>query len=314
MPERNAHHLERYLLKDENLVIAVHRHWAVVTEPVALAVAGLGIAVWLSSTLDGRAAQLGDLAWWLWFALLGRALFYLWEWRREWFIATDRRLLLVYGFFIRQVDMMPLGKVTDMTYHRSIPGRLLGYGTFVLESAGQDQALSNLRFIAQPDSTYKSIVSQIFHREDDDSDDDPDDDYDYDDERTAPMPRLEADPTQRRGIAERLQRIVKGKPAAVDMTRTAQRSSPVQEVARKPRRGLRRHREDKPGQAGAPGRVPRGASVIAQDDADTDSLELGMLRDGGQTIYRSSNSDGTDALDYSYDSPRDDPTGMWGTR
>ena len=32
------------------------------------------------------------------------------------------------------VAMMPLLKVTDMTYDRSLLGRIVGYGTFVLES------------------------------------------------------------------------------------------------------------------------------------------------------------------------------------
>lgn len=296
MSERSPQHLERYLLKGENLVVAVHRHWATVTEPIALALVGLVVAVWLSSTLSGRLTQLGDLAWWLWFALLGRALFYLWEWRREWFVATDRRILLIYGLVIRKVDMMPLGKVTDMTYHRTVAGRLLGYGTFVLESAGQDQALSNLRFIPQPDSTYKEIIGQIFHREGDEVEE-----LDDADEDTAPMMQLDEDPTQRRWLADRLQRIVRGRPAAVDTTR----ASPVQEVGRRTRRGARGDRREREHQN------PRGAGVIAQADDDTDAMHLGLLQRGGQTIYRSRNSDGTEAPDHGYDSDRDDPTGLW---
>ena len=34
--------------------------------------------------------------------------------------------------------MMPLAKVTDMSFQRSPIGRILGYGEFILESAGQD--------------------------------------------------------------------------------------------------------------------------------------------------------------------------------
>ena len=63
------------------------------------------------------------------------------DWRHDWFVATDKRLLLFYGFITQKVAMMPLIKVTDMSYDRSMLGRILGYGNFVLESAGQDQAL-----------------------------------------------------------------------------------------------------------------------------------------------------------------------------
>ena len=88
---------------------------------------------------------------------------------------TDQRLLLIYGFIIRKVDMLPLSKVTDMTFRRSIVGRLLGYGTFVLESAGQDQALSDVHFIPDPNDTYLRIVATIFKTggEDDGVPDDP---------------------------------------------------------------------------------------------------------------------------------------------
>ncbi|MDO5711955.1 MAG: PH domain-containing protein [Micrococcales bacterium] len=293
MPERNLDHLERYLLKGEHIVVAVHRHWATVAEPVALAVVGLALASWLSATVHGRGAAFGDLGWWLSFALLGRALFYLWEWRREWFIATDRRLLLIYGFIVRKVDMMPLGKVTDMTYHRSVAGRLLGYGTFVLESAGQDQALSRLYFIPKPDATYKSIIAQIFHRKGDEAVDSQTDDY-------AAEIMQEEDPTRRRTFAEHLRRIA-GRPAFATTM-----NGPVQETPRKSRK--KRH-----GDRREPRRQPgRGAAVAAPDDDDTASMDLGGLGsepEDGETIYRSRDADGTDSP--FYDAPREDPSGWW---
>ena len=35
--------------------------------------------------------------WWLWFALFVRAIWMAFDHSRTWFLATDRRLLLVYG-------------------------------------------------------------------------------------------------------------------------------------------------------------------------------------------------------------------------
>ena len=81
---------------------------------------------------------------------------------RDWFVATDKRFLLFYGFIRRRVAMMPLLKVTDMTYDRSILGRILGYGNFVLESAGQDQALSNIDHVPDADTHYRAICTQLF--------------------------------------------------------------------------------------------------------------------------------------------------------
>jgi hypothetical protein len=84
------------------------------------------------------------------------------EWRHDWFVATDKRLLLTYGLVTRKVAMMPLTKVTDMSYNRSPVGRVLGYGRFVMESAGQDQALRSVNWVPDPDHTYRAICAEIF--------------------------------------------------------------------------------------------------------------------------------------------------------
>src|SRR6476646_9514062 len=84
------------------------------------------------------------------------------EWRHDWFVATDKRLLLFYGFITRRVSMMPLLKVTDMSYERSVPGRILGFGRFVMESAGHDHALRAVNWVPHPDHHYRVICAQIF--------------------------------------------------------------------------------------------------------------------------------------------------------
>ena len=58
--------------------------------------------------------------------------------------------------------MMPLLKVTDMTYDRSLLGRVVGYGKFMLESAGQDQALSTIDHVPDADTHYRAICTQLF--------------------------------------------------------------------------------------------------------------------------------------------------------
>ncbi|WP_226345987.1 PH domain-containing protein [Agilicoccus flavus] len=202
MPERNTDQLERYLLKGERIVVAVHRHWGAVAEPMVTTSLALVAVIWFAVGADEALTEVATFAWCAWVVLLGRALWMLIEWRREWFIATDRRLLLVYGFIVRKVDMMPLGKVTDMTYHRSIPGRLLGYGTFVLESAGTDQALSRIGFVPHPDQTYRAMIGQIFHRE---GDDDVDEGTEYS-EYEAEVEQ-EPDPARRASLRQRFMRF-----------------------------------------------------------------------------------------------------------
>ena len=61
-----------------------------------------------------------------------------------------------------QVAMMPLSKVTDMSYNRSLLGRVARLRHFVMESAGQDQALHHVNWVPEPDHTYRAICAQIF--------------------------------------------------------------------------------------------------------------------------------------------------------
>lgn len=154
--------LDRYLLPGETLVVAQRRHWASVAEPVASGV----VAVLVAGGVVGVAREVFDVdpwpLWWLALVPLARGGWRLAQWATTWFVATDKRLVLATGVVTRRVAMLPLGKVTDMSYARTLPGRLLGYGRFVLESAGQDQAMRRIDWVASPDETYRSICDTLF--------------------------------------------------------------------------------------------------------------------------------------------------------
>lgn len=166
-PRRFPHlpaELEQYLFDVENVqfrvTISLLRVWlpALVTFVSSL--------VWALLLANVDAVQDVDVAGWLFVILvISPVSWLLWEivdWRREYFVVTDRRLMLVHGVITRRVAIMPLGKVTDMAYNRSPVAKLLGYGTFVFESAGQDQALSTVNWVKDPDKRYRDISALIF--------------------------------------------------------------------------------------------------------------------------------------------------------
>lgn len=188
--------LDRYLRSGEQDVVATRRHGVAILEPWLSVAVGLAIVLIVGTRSPSSAGLplITEVLLWCWLLLLGRAVLITCDWRRTWFVATNTRLLLVYGFVIRKVAMMPLGKVTDMTYERSVPGRLLGYGTFVLESAGQDQALRVMDHIPNPDEAYRAIIAEIFPG--DDGDDKMDGDGDE-------MDGGESDPTIHRALGGR---------------------------------------------------------------------------------------------------------------
>jgi len=103
--------------------------------------------------------------------LILRLAFHTFEWWDSYFVVTSQRLLEVKGVVTRRVLMMPLKKVTDMSFERSTMGRLLGYGKFILESAGQDQALTSVDHVPYPEQLYLEICRLIFPGKEDDGDD-----------------------------------------------------------------------------------------------------------------------------------------------
>jgi uncharacterized membrane protein YdbT with pleckstrin-like domain len=70
--------------------------------------------------------------------------------------------MLVTGVVSKSIGMMPLAKVTDMRLERSPLGRVFGYGKFVIESAGQEQALRDVAFVPYAKQLYQEILSMIF--------------------------------------------------------------------------------------------------------------------------------------------------------
>ena len=156
--------LERYLVDGETVIVAVRLHWFHLARELLLALAATVFAFWVDTKVPVASGgkYIHDLSLILfWAAVLWLAWTVL-NWRHEWFVATDKRFLLFYGFIRRKVAMMPLLKVTDMTYDRSILGRVVGYGKFVLESAGRDQALSRIDHVPDADTHYRAICTQLF--------------------------------------------------------------------------------------------------------------------------------------------------------
>ena len=123
------------------------------------------MAAVLSSFVHGNTVAL-DVIWLLWGLLLLRLIWNVANWSVDYFVVTSKRILLATGVLTRKVEMMPLRKVTDMSFQRSAKGRLLGYGRFIFESAGQEQALRNVDYIPYPEQLYLEVCGLLFQDED----------------------------------------------------------------------------------------------------------------------------------------------------
>jgi len=163
--------VNRYLLPHEQQVITVRKHPAVLVRAIALVVGGLVIAGVLSELIGRHGGSVLLVIWGAWAVLLIYLIVQIIEWFENYFVVTSQRMLLTSGLVTRKVAMMPLVKVTDMSFQRNFQGRLLGYGTFILESAGQDQAFRVVDHLPYPEQLYLEVCGLIFPASEDPGDD-----------------------------------------------------------------------------------------------------------------------------------------------
>jgi hypothetical protein len=83
-----------------------------------------------------------------------------WRWREACYVLTDQRLLFVDGIAQMRVTAMPLKSVLDAACHRSLAGRLLGYGEIRLRvNLNERSALRKLTRLPRPETLYLAILS-----------------------------------------------------------------------------------------------------------------------------------------------------------
>ncbi len=155
--------VSRYLFPTERYRGEWKRHWIHITPSILIGIAATFALGFLSGYLakqhqEGLTAVivlvwLGVMAWVIWRIA---------DWYLDRFILTNKRVMVVNGLITLRVAMMPLLRVTDMKYEQSPLGRVLNYGTFVLESAGQEQALREIKHLPNPNELYLRVVEEMY--------------------------------------------------------------------------------------------------------------------------------------------------------
>ncbi|HEY2194621.1 MAG TPA: PH domain-containing protein [Actinomycetospora sp.] len=153
--------VDEYVLPTERRVIRFRRHWVVIVNEVVQATV-LMVILMVAAALLPEGPVLSNLLWYGGLLVLIKAAYKVSEWWVEKVVITDKRVMLTQGVFTQKVGMMPLGKVTDLTFERTLTGRMLGYGTMIIESAGQIQALNRIDFLPDPEEVYEAISELVF--------------------------------------------------------------------------------------------------------------------------------------------------------
>jgi membrane protein YdbS with pleckstrin-like domain len=155
--------VSRYLFPTERYRGEWKRHWIHLTTPFLI---GVGVTLLLGYLAGFLARQdidgLTTVAVLIWLGVMGWVAWRVADWYYDRFILTNKRVMVVNGIVTRKVAMMPLLRVTDMKYEQSALGRMLSYGTFVLESAGQEQALREVKHLPNPNELYLRVVEEMY--------------------------------------------------------------------------------------------------------------------------------------------------------
>jgi uncharacterized membrane protein YdbT with pleckstrin-like domain len=153
--------IDEYLLPTERRVIRVRMHWAVMANNLVLTGLFLLLMIVAQYYLP-ESALVDNLTFYLALAAVVRFTVQTILWWIERIVITDKRVMLAEGIITHNVGMMPLSKVTDLTFRRTFGGRLLGYGTLIVESAGQIQALNKIKYMPRPEEIYEALSELIF--------------------------------------------------------------------------------------------------------------------------------------------------------
>jgi uncharacterized membrane protein YdbT with pleckstrin-like domain len=153
--------IDEYILPTERRILRVRAHWFLLLRDIAESGLAMVALVLLQSYLPSSTV-VNTLTWYGGVVVVGRLTILVIDWWVERIVITDQRVMMSTGIITQRLAMMPLRKVTDLTFQQTLLGRMLGYGTMVVESAGQIQALNRIEYMPKPDEIYEALTEMIF--------------------------------------------------------------------------------------------------------------------------------------------------------
>ena len=150
------------LSRDEHVVLHRHPHWKGLILPTALFLVFIGGGFALAAIL--RHWRDHGIAWLIIAAvvLVGLVVFTavpFIRWRTEHFVITNQHMFFRRGILHRREHQIPLAHIQNLETSVGFWGRLLGYGSLIVESAA-DQPLEfeNVPGLAKVQSTLNQLI------------------------------------------------------------------------------------------------------------------------------------------------------------
>ena len=150
----------RLLTEDEEVVVELRPHWAYLGRPLVVAVAVVALAIALVVNFSNApvgvlyvllALVTGSALW-----LAGRLV----RWFASSFVVTNTRIIQRTGVFARRGLELRLERINQLSYHQSIPDRILRTGELHVEMGG-DTGLVVFDHVPRPAAVQSVITEQI---------------------------------------------------------------------------------------------------------------------------------------------------------
>ena len=125
---------------DEQPVLLLHPHWKTLIRPILVAVLVVAVALVAEAVIpsgSGAVAARGAVGVVAVLILMVLLIVPLLRWRTTTYELTTKRLRTRYGIVTRRGRDIPLTRINDVSFEKSILDRLLGAGRLVVESAGE---------------------------------------------------------------------------------------------------------------------------------------------------------------------------------
>jgi hypothetical protein len=157
---------DRYLAPSERVIHSCRKHAIVIVKPIAVWLAALAIGSAIGFLVSPRTTNsLADIiAGWGVVVTTFYVIWKLFQWWVARYVITDQRVLFIEGILNVRVSAIPLQKVTDTTFSKTLAGRIFGYGDLMLDSPGEHGGLSMLVDLPRPDQMYRLITSLVVGR------------------------------------------------------------------------------------------------------------------------------------------------------
>ncbi len=155
---------DNLLVTGERVIVNKRPHWKVLILPTILFIVIIGAGAALAAWVNSRDMANATLIYWAIVAVAVVALVILVvvpfvRWRTEHFVITNHHVFFRTGLLSRREHQIPLGQIANMETEVTFWGRLMGYGSLIVESsADQPLKFRNVASLSKVQATLNQLI------------------------------------------------------------------------------------------------------------------------------------------------------------